>query len=67
MLLDVVIAACAALGAVGLLFLGFRLAGRKPPRWTIPVTAALAVLGITQGLRYQWAARTIELLPPELV
>lgn len=67
MLLDVVIAACAALGAVGLLFLGFRLARRKPPRWMIPVTAALGVLGVTLGLRYQWAARTVELLPSEMV
>lgn len=67
MLLDVVIAACAAFAASGVVMLVFRLFGRKAPRWTTPVVASVAIVGVTAYLRYDWVDRTIELLPPEFV
>lgn len=67
MLLDLLAAASAALAAAGLLLLGFRLAGRRAPRWLAPVAAALGVVAVTAALRYQWAPRMEGLLPPDMV
>ncbi|GAA0580164.1 hypothetical protein [Caenispirillum bisanense] len=67
MLLDVVIAACAALASVGVVMAGFRLTGRKAPRNLLMALAAVAIVGVTATLRYQWASNTEQLLPPEMV
>lgn len=67
MLLDVVIAICAAFAAGGVIFGLFRLIGRKPPKWLIPTVAAIAIVGVTAYQRYDWHNRVIALLPPEMV
>ncbi len=66
MLLDLVIAACAALAFLGIARLPFALLRRRPPRWLGPVAAGLGVIVVTAALRYQWAGRTEALLPPEM-
>ncbi|MCA1974491.1 MAG: hypothetical protein LDL44_16780 [Caenispirillum sp.] len=67
MLLDVVIAACAAFAAAGVFMAAFRLTGRKAPRTLVMAVAAVAIVGVTAYLRYQWAANTEKLLPPQMV
>lgn len=67
MLLDVVVAACAAFAASGVIYAGFRLFRSKPPKWLIPTVAAVAVVGVTAYQRYDWHNRVIALLPPEMV
>lgn len=67
MFLDVIIAACAALAASGILMATFKLMRRKAPRNLIMAVAAIAIIGITAALRYQWADNTEQLLPPEMV
>lgn len=67
MFLDVVIAACAALAAVGLVMAGFKLFRASPPRWMMAAVAALAIIAVTAAVRYQWADRTAGLLPPHMV
>lgn len=67
MLLDLLIAACGALAAVGVALLGARLLGRGRPRWLVPVAAAVGMVGVTAGVRYQWAGHAASLLPPGMV
>jgi hypothetical protein len=67
MLLDVLIAACAALAALGVMLIGFKVLRTAPPRWLGPVVAAIAVVAVTATLRYQWANRMEAMLPPEMV
>lgn len=67
MLLDVVVAVCAAFAAAGVLYGLFRLIGRRPPKWLIPTVAAIAIVGVTAYQRYDWHNRVIALLPSEMV
>lgn len=66
MFLDVVIGACAAFAAAGILLALFKLTGRRAPRNLIMAVAAVAIVGVTAHLRYQWADNTEALLPPEM-
>lgn len=67
MLLDVVIGACAALAAAGVLLAVSKLFRIRISRSIIMGVAAIAIFGVTAALRYQWADRTAALLPPEMV
>lgn len=67
MFIDVLIAACAAFAAAGILLAVFKLTGRKAPRTLLMAVAAVAIVGVTATLRYQWADNTEKLLPPEMV
>jgi hypothetical protein len=63
MLLDVVIAACAALAAAGTVYGTVRLLGVRPPKWVVPAVAAAAVLGVTAYQRYDWHNQVAARLP----
>ena len=67
MLLDVLIAACAAFAALGVMLICFKVLRATPPRWLGPVVAAVAVVAVTATLRYQWAGRMESMLPKEMV
>lgn len=66
MLLDVLIAACAALAALGVMLICFKALRAAPPRWLGPIVAAVAVVAVTATLRYQWAGRMEAMLPKEM-
>lgn len=63
MFLDVVIAVCAAFAASGVVYGTIRLLRRKPPKWVVPVVSAIAIVGVTAHLRYDWQHRAAGLLP----
>ncbi|KJS36694.1 MAG: hypothetical protein VR70_13755 [Rhodospirillaceae bacterium BRH_c57] len=67
MFLDVVIAVCAAFAGSGIVYALFRLFRRKPPKWVVPVVAAIAIVGVTAHLRYDWEHRSASLLPADFV
>jgi hypothetical protein len=53
--------------AVGVVLLGWRLVGRRPPPWVLPVAAGLAMLGFHVWNEYSWFRRTAAALPPHMV
>lgn len=67
MLLDALIGACAALAAAGILLLAFKIMRRKAPRNLVLAVAAIAIIGVTATLRYQWADNTAAMLPDDMV
>lgn len=67
MFLDVVIAVCAAFAASGVVYGLIRLTRRKPPKWVVPVVSAIAIVGVTAHLRYDWQHRAANLLPEGFV
>ncbi|MGC2855540.1 hypothetical protein ACM64Y_08695 [Novispirillum sp. DQ9] len=67
MLLDVLIAVCAAFAASGVVYGGLRLLRIKPPKWVVPVVSAIAIVGVTAHLRYDWQNRAADLLPDSFV
>ncbi|MFA7431263.1 MAG: hypothetical protein WCZ23_13980, partial [Rhodospirillaceae bacterium] len=67
MLMDVVIAACAAFAAGGLAYGLFRVFKRTPPKWVVPVVASIAIVAVTAHLRYDWVNRASILLPKDIV
>lgn len=70
MLLDVLIAVCAAFAASGVVYGAFRLIRVKPPKWLIPAVAAVAIIGVTAYQRYDWHNRVSAMLAqdaPEMV
>lgn len=65
MLLDVLIAVCAAFAASGIVYATFRLLRSKPPKWVLPVVSAVAIVAVTAHLRYDWQHRAVALLPED--
>jgi hypothetical protein len=53
---------CAAVA----LMLGYRLAGRRAPRWVLPASAGMAMLGFQVWSDYTWFRRTAAALPAPL-
>ena len=49
--------------AAGFVLLAFRLRGKKPPRYLIPLAAGLSMVGYALWSEYSWASRTIAGLP----
>lgn len=56
----------AGLFAAGLVLLVYRLRGRKPARYMMPLAAGLAMLGYNLWNDYSWASRTIASLPKRI-
>jgi len=52
--------------AASLTFIGFHLARRSAPRWTLPAAAGLAMLAFHISSDYAWFARTTAAFPPHL-
>ena len=48
-----------AFAAAGFVLLAYRLRGKKPPRYLIPLAAGLAMIGYALWSDYSWAPRTI--------
>ncbi|WP_142847931.1 hypothetical protein [Telmatospirillum sp. J64-1] len=67
MFIDVVVAVCVAFTACGIVFALFHLIRVQRPRWLMPVVAAVAIIGVTAHLRYDWQDRTAALLPERMV
>jgi len=63
MILELVIAICAAFAGAGFLLLGARLLGVKLPKAAIPVAAAVSIVALTIWMRYSWADRAVAGLP----
>jgi hypothetical protein len=55
------------IAVVGVVLLACRLFGRRPPRWVLPVSAGLAMLGFQVWNEYSWFRRTAAALPPQMV
>ncbi len=62
MLLDVLIAVCAAFAVGGVVYGAFRLVRVRPPKWVIPAVAAAAIIGVTAYQRYDWNDRVAAML-----
>lgn len=63
MLVHLIAAIFAALGAAGIALLLRRLSGQRLPRWIIPVFAGLGMLGYQIHYEYSWFAHKQALLP----
>ena len=61
------VATCIAVLAIGLLMIGCRLIGRRPPGWMIPMTVALSLIGAVTYMRYSWAETIAGRLPDSVV
>lgn len=66
MLLTVIGAVVLAVAIAGMVQLGYRAAGRKPPRGTLPLAAGLALIIFFIWNDYSWYGRTAGELPPEI-
>lgn len=66
MLLQLAIVACMGFAAAGVAMAGFRLLGRRAPKYAAVAAAGLGMLAYTQWERYTWAERTAAALPPEM-
>ena len=53
--------------AAGFVLLAYRLRGKKPPRYLIPLAAGLAMVGYALWSDYSWASRTIAGLPDHVM
>lgn len=60
------IAALIAAAALGLLAWALRRRYRGLPKWSVPLAAALGLIGFTVWSEYNWFARVSAELPPEL-
>jgi len=63
MFLTFLVATCIAVLVIGLLMILFRLIGRRPPGWMIPLSIALSLIGAVTYMRYTWADTIIDRLP----
>lgn len=66
MLLQLAIVACMGFAAAGIVMAGFRLLGRRAPKYAAIAAAGLGMLAYTQWERATWAERTAAALPPEM-
>ena len=66
MLFNLVVVACMAFAAAGVVMLGFRLAGRRASKAVLLLAAGLGIFAYTQWERYTWASRTAAALPPSM-
>ncbi len=65
MLLDIVVVVLVGFATAGVLMLGFRLFGRKPPKMLTLSIVALAIIGFNTHFRYGWADRAMARLQHE--
>lgn len=52
---------------VAVVMMAFRVFGRKPPRWLLPITAGVAMMSYTLYNDYSWFSRTAGALPETVV
>ncbi|MCB2102361.1 MAG: hypothetical protein KDE22_15900 [Rhodobacterales bacterium] len=52
-----------AAGVAGLIHMGYRVTGRRPPRWAMPLGAGLSMVVFMIWNEYSWLSRTVETLP----
>ncbi|MYF88370.1 MAG: hypothetical protein F4186_02705, partial [Boseongicola sp. SB0676_bin_33] len=63
MLLELMAAFAAGLGAAGLVLMANFMTGGRLPRWSMPVAAGGAMIGMAISSEMTWAARTADGLP----
>ena len=52
-----------AAGVAGLIHMGYRVFGRRPPRWAMPLGAGLSMVTFMIWNEYSWMSRTVAELP----
>ncbi|MGJ3261925.1 MAG: hypothetical protein ACFE0R_01695 [Salinarimonas sp.] len=63
MWLNLIAVVVLGVGVAGVVMLGFKVLGRKPPRWILPVAAGAAMMTYTLYNDYSWFSRTAGALP----
>lgn len=67
MTLHLVATLAAGICAAGVIYLLYRLIGRKPAGYLMPTAAGVAMIGFTIWSEYSWASRTVNELPDYVV
>jgi len=63
MAVTLIVSACVAALVAGVLLLGFKLLGRKPPKALVPAAMGLAVIAYVTFSRYTWQDTVMDRLP----
>ncbi|MBB4287413.1 hypothetical protein [Roseospira goensis] len=63
MFITLVVTACVAALVAGVILLGFRTVGRRPPKYVLPMAIALSILAYVTYSRYTWSDTVIGRMP----
>ncbi|MEM6729004.1 MAG: hypothetical protein AAF618_10930 [Pseudomonadota bacterium] len=67
MFLELIATFCAGFAAAGIALGINMMSGGRLPRWSMPVAAGFAMIGVTIANEYSWGARTVNGLPEGVV